>query len=275
MAQLKPRIADLNQTTRRGDRPFAAPGIVMLSVLLLSGCGRAAPPPNAWVPPPSEQQRDIHLIPPIELAQPSQRLGTAIVVLIDTSGSMSQPVADLVGREQPKNVIAREALSQIIKVTADWQRAHKDSTLYMGIINFAGETSTVLPMTPFNAEQARAAIEQIPPPGGGTAIGLALEEGFKKLYETGCIRKHVVCVTDGENTVATPPDLMARQLFAQTKGDVELHFVAFDTSAENFAFLKNVNGNVHEAGDGAQLQKHLVDLYEKRILVEAMPAEKE
>jgi hypothetical protein len=68
---------------------------------------------------------------------------------------------------------------------------------------------------------------------------------------------------------------MARQLFAQTKGDVEIHFVAFDTSARNFAFLKNVNGSVVEAADGAQLQARLVELYEKRILVEAMPAEKE
>lgn len=275
MAQLNLLTADSNQAACRRDRPLAWLWMPVLGVLVLSGCGRAAPPPNAWVSAPKVQERDIHLIPPIELAQPSQRLGTAIVVLIDTSGSMSQPIQDLVGREKPKNVIAQEALSRIIKVTADWQQGHKDSTLYMGIINFAGEAATVLPMAPFNAEQAEAAVEMIPLPGGGTAIGLALEEGFKKLYETGCVRKHVVCITDGENTVATPPDLMARQLYAQTKGDVELHFVAFDTSAEKFAFLKNVNGNVHEAGDGAQLQQHLVDLYEKRILVEAMPAEKE
>lgn len=253
----------------------AALWLCVLGIALIPGCGRAGQAPNAWVEAPKAAQPQGNLIPPIELAAPTQRLGTAIIVLIDTSGSMSQPVRNLGGQEQPKNTIARDALSRIIKVTDDWHKAHKESTLYLGIINFAGETSTVLPMAPFDAAQAQAALDRIPPPGGGTAIGLALEEGFKKLYETGCIRKHVVCVTDGENTVATPPDLMARQLFAQTKGDVELHFVAFDVSPRSFGFLKDVNGNVHEAADGAQLQQHLVDLYEKRILVEAMPAEKE
>lgn len=253
----------------------SATWLFILSMALLAGCGRRQPPQGAQASPPTSQGQGASLLPPIELAQPTQRLGTAIVVLIDTSGSMAEPIRDLTGRPQPKNVIARDALSRIIQVTAEWNKKHADSTLYLGIINFSGVASTVLPMTPFDAAKAQAAIQTIPPPGGGTAIGLALEEGFKKLYETGCIRKHVVCITDGENTVGTPPDLMGRQLFAQTKGDVELHFVAFDVSSSSFAFLKNVNGNIHEAADGAQLQSHLVDLYEKRILLEAMPAEKE
>jgi hypothetical protein len=84
-----------------------------------------------------------------------------------------------------------------------------------------------------------------------------------------------VCITDGENTIGTPPEQVARQLFSQTKGDVDIHFIAFDTSARHFGFLKDVNGTVVEAADGKQLQDQLVDLYEKRILVEAMPAEKE
>ena len=142
-------------------------------------------------------------------------------------------------------------------------------------MNFAGLCSNVLPMGPFDAAQADAAVGKIPQPGGGTAIGLALEEGFKALYATGCIRKHLVCITDGDNTVGAPADLMARQLYAQTKGDVEIHFVAFDTSGRKFAFLAAVNGSVVEAADGAQLQERLVELYEKRILVEAMPAEKD
>jgi hypothetical protein len=130
-------------------------------------------------------------------------------------------------------------------------------------------------MGPFDAAQAAAAVEKSPRPGDGTAIGLALEEGFKSLYATGCLRKHVVCITDGESNVGAPPDAVARQLFSQTQGEVEIHFIAFDTSARQFEFLKDVNGSVVEAADGAQLQARLVELYEKRILVEAMPAENE
>nr|HPM23150.1 hypothetical protein [Phycisphaerae bacterium] len=97
----------------------------------------------------------------------------------------------------------------------------------------------------------------------------ALEAGFKALYASGCVRKYVVCITDGENTVGPPPDRIARQLFAQTGGEVEIHFVAFDTSAAQFAFLKSANGAVVEAADGAQLQARLAEIYEKRILAEA------
>ena len=62
-------------------------------------------------------------------------------------------------------------------------------------------------------------------------------------------------------------------LHEQTGGEVEIHFVAFDTSAGHFAFLKDVNGFVVEAADGAQLDARLADIYEKRILAEAPSAE--
>ena len=215
------------------------------------------------------------LVRPIELPQPSQRLGTAVVVLIDTSGSMAQLVANDTGSQQPKYEIARDALARIVQVTDNWHTAHTDPTLFLGLVSFSSMCKTVLPIAEFDAAQARAALQRVPPPAGGTAIGLAIEEGFKSLYSTGCIRKHLVCVTDGQNTVATPPEIIASQLHAQTKGDVEIHFVAFDTAAGQFDFLKNVNGSVVEAADGSQLESRLVDLYEKRILVEAMPAEKE
>jgi hypothetical protein len=61
---------------------------------------------------------------------------------------------------------------------------------------------------------------------------------------------------------------MARQLYHQTEGAVEIHFVAFDTSSRHFGFLKDVNGHVVEAADGKQLQDQLVQIYDKRIFAE-------
>ena len=84
----------------------------------------------------------------------------------------------------------------------------------------------------------------------------------------------MVCISDGENTAGNPPDYIARILYEQTKGEVEIHFVAFDTSPQKFGFLEKVNGSVVEAADGKQLQARLTDIYEKRILAEAPPAEK-
>jgi Mg-chelatase subunit ChlD len=240
-----------------------------------AGCGRSAPAPVTASPGPPPRPQAAQALPHIDLPQPAQRLGTAVVLLVDISPSMAQNVPDHAGRQRPKNDIAREALQRVMRVTEDWHKQHADQTLELGIVQFDRSCTVILPTGPFDAAKAHAAVEKPPRAGDGTAIGAALEEGFKQLFGTGCIRKHLVCITDGENTIGTPPDQVGRQLFSQTKGDVEIHFIAFNTSAKQFGFLKDVNGTVVEAADGKQLQTQLVDLYEKRILVEAMPAEKE
>lgn len=239
-----------------------------------SGCGRAAPV-SGPAPTSSIKVTKSNLLPPIELPQPSQRLGTAIVIVVDTSGSMEQPVRDHAGHQRPKHEIAREALRKIILFTDAWHQKHMETPLFLGIESFSSVTSESLKIGPFDPSKASEAALHLPHPSGGTAIGKALAAGFQSLYSTGCVRKHLVCITDGNNTVGTPPDLIARQLFLQTHGDVEMHFVAFDTSAKHFGFLKDTGGSVFEAADGEQLQARLTEIYEKRILAEAMPAEKE
>ncbi len=212
---------------------------------------------------------------PIDLPQADQRLCTGVVLLVDTSGSMNQKVRDRGGAEQPKHVIARAAIDRIVAYTDQWQTQHPDRVLHLGVLNFSSSAHTVMPLAAFDAATAAEAATRIPAPGGGTAIGSALQEGFKALYASGCVRKYVVCITDGENTSGPPPDRVARALHGQTEGDVEIHFVAFDTSPAKFAFLSKVNGYVVEAADGAQLDARLADIYEKRILAEAMTLEKE
>ena len=244
--------------------------------LVSSGCGRKPPAPRPVQSATTHRPTPTsNLLPPISLPQPSQRLGTAVVIVIDTSGSMQQTVHDQTGHQRPKHEIARAALTKIIHATDEWQKKHPDSPLFMGISSFSSGTAEVLKIGPFNAVQANHAVAAIPRPAGGTAIGKALAAGFESLYSTGCVRKHLICITDGVNTVGTPPDLMARQLYSQTHGDVEMHFVAFDTSDSHFGFLKSTGGSVVVAADASQLQARLTEIYEKRIFAEAMPAEKE
>jgi len=242
--------------------------------LACGGCGRETTAPvsvgtSAAGPGPASTG-----IAPIDLPSADQRAGTAVVILVDTSGSMKQSVADRGGKARPKFQIARDALDRIIGLTAEWKKAHPDRTLQMGVLTFASSTAVALPLGDFNEAGARAALARIPAPNGGTAIGSAMEEGFKALYRSGCIRKYLICVTDGENTSGLPPDRVARQLHAQTKGEVEIHFVAFDVSARHFDFLKGVNGHVAQASDGEQLQAELKKVYDTRILVEAETPEK-
>ena len=50
------------------------------------------------------------------------------------------------------------------------------------------------------------------------------------------------------------------------------YFVAFDTSPEKFAFLKEAGGDVIGAGTGAELRKALDGIYQGKILAEAPAA---
>lgn len=250
--------------------------VALLVGATVVGCSRAKPSkPAAPRPSAPPQATSGSLLPAIDLPSPSQRLGTAVVILIDTSGSMLQTVRDHSRHQRPKHEIARSALQKIVNTTSDWKSKHPETPLFLGISSFSSVPREVLPIGPFDSAKASHAVLNLPHPAGGTAIGLAMSVGFQSLYSTGCVRKHLVCITDGDNTVGTPPNLMARQLYAQTHGDVEMHFVAFDTSAKHFGYLSTAGGSVVEAADESQLQERLTEIYEKRIFAEAMPAEKQ
>ena len=243
----------------------------ILVLVPISGCGRAPDPsPKKIGPAPMPGTGPVkHGIMPIDLPQGEQKPGAGVVVLVDTSGSMAQAVNDKDGKQRPKNLIARDALERIVQHTAQWKTKNPERPLQMGIYHFSSAVAPVLPMGAFDEAKARTAVAAIPSQGGGTAIGSAVEEGFKALYKSGSTRKYLIVITDGENTAGLPPDRVSRQLFDQTKGDVEIHFVAFDIAARQFQFLNAVNGHVVQAADGGQLQTELTKIYDQRIFAEA------
>ncbi len=253
-------------------------GVVSLACLAVGACGRdSSRPPSspAATPHKSAHGGSYGEANQIPLPQSDQRLCTAVAILLDTSGSMGEKIGDRGGARTPKHKLAGQALERIVLYTGEWRKAHPDRAIQLGVFSFSSSAKQVLPMAEFNLDQAQAALRTIAKPGGGTAIGNALIDAFSALYQSGCVRKYLICITDGENTVGAAPDRVARQLYSQTHGEVEIHFVAFDTSAEKFGFLTEVNGYTVEAADGMQLDSRLSEIYEKRILAEAMPAEKQ
>jgi Mg-chelatase subunit ChlD len=196
-------------------------------------------------------------------------LGAAIAVIVDTSGSMKDPPA---GDARPKFVIAREAIEQMLDATDAFQAKRPDFPIKIGLYSFSSGVEELRPIAPYDRSAVRAALEKLPAPGGGTAIGDAMREARPALYKAGVFRKYLLVVTDGENTRGRDPDRVAREIFSKSEGAVQIYFVAFDTSAEKFGFLKEVGGDVVSAGTGSELRSALDGIYQGKILAEAMDA---
>src|SRR5205085_12277341 len=162
-------------------------------------------------------------------------VGAAVAILLDTSGSMREKVP---GDNRPKYVVANEALEAMLDATDAFIAKRPDFPIKIGLYTFSSSVHTVRPIQPYDRRQIREALASLPRPGGGTAIGDAMTEARPDLYRSGVFRKYLLVVTDGENTNGQPPDRAAREIFEKSEGAVQIYFVAFDTSPEKFAFLK-------------------------------------
>src|SRR5262245_23730986 len=133
------------KTNRCHGRPaqrwlFAVAPALGLALLAL-GCGRQGSVTVTVPARPAPAASGLH---PIDLPKADVRPGAAVVLLIDTSGSMNQSVRDRAGKQRPKYEIAREALERIIEHTAAWKKAHPDRPLQLGIYHFSSSVAQVL-----------------------------------------------------------------------------------------------------------------------------------
>src|SRR3954465_1792233 len=205
-------------------------------------------------------------------AEVDEGLGAAIAILVDTSGSMKDRAP---GDSRPKYLVARESLEAMLDATDAFVARRPDFPIKIGVYSFSSGVRTLRPIRPYDRAAIRATLDGLPRPGGGTAIGEALREARPELYRSGVFRKYLLVVTDGENTSGRDPEDVAREIFRKSEGAVQTYFVAFDTSPEKFAFLKQVGGDVIGAGTGGELRQALDGIYQGKILAEATGGEKE
>jgi Mg-chelatase subunit ChlD len=159
---------------------------------------------------------------------------------VDTSKSMREVAP---GDSRPKAVVAREALEVMFDATEALVAKRPEFAVQVGVYGFSSDASTVLPIQTFDRAAIRDALARLPRPGGGTAIGEAMRTARPDLYRAGVFRKYLLVVTDGENTAGRSPDEVAREIFQKSEHEVQIYFVAFDTSADRFGFLKDVQGD--------------------------------
>jgi Mg-chelatase subunit ChlD len=205
-------------------------------------------------------------------AEVEEGLGAAVAILVDTSGSMKETAP---GDSRSKYAVAQESIESMLDATDAFVARRPDFPIKVGLYSFSSSVRTLRSIQPYDRAAIRQALAGLPRPGGGTAIGDAMREARPDLYRAGVFRKYLLVVTDGENTHGRSPDQVAREIFRKSEGAGQVYFVAFDTSPEKFAFLKDVGGDVIAAGTGAELRTALDGIYQGKILAEAAGGERE
>jgi Mg-chelatase subunit ChlD len=239
-----------------------------LSVSVILGCQPAGHRNDA----PAAAARDRAESDAPYQAEVEEGLGAAVAILVDTSGSMKDRAA---GDSRPKYVVAHEALEAMLDATDAFIARRPDFPIKIGVYSFASSVRTLRPIGPYDRSAVRSTLAMLPRPGGGTAIGDAMRAARPDLYRAGVFRKYLLVVTDGENTNGRNPDDVAREIWRKSEGGVQTYFVAFDTGAEKFAFLKDVGGEAIAAGTGPELRAALDGIYQGKILAEAVDVERE
>jgi Mg-chelatase subunit ChlD len=194
--------------------------------------------------------------------------GLAAVVLVDVSGSMHDRIK---GERRRKIEAAQAAAIDLVGAFTRYATAHPDTPVLVGVHEFSARAGApaareVIPLGMPNPLTAGDAIRAMKT-GGGTPIGDAMAVARLALDLK---RRHLLVVTDGENTDGADPALVASVLEKQPEEvKASLYFVAFDVDAEAFAPVKNAGALLLPAKSGAELAATFDELLSDRILVEA------
>lgn len=135
----------------------------------------------------------------------------AVVLCVDTSGSMR--ATDVT---PTRSAAAAAAVRTFIAGVPDGTR--------LGIVAFSSGAGVVAPLSA-DKEALRTAVDLIPPPNGGTAIGDALTAAARSLPPSG--RRAIVLITDGVNNLGVDPLSVAQQLGAN---GIEIDTVGIGTN---------------------------------------------
>jgi len=206
-------------------------------------------------------------------SSPAAREGLAAAILIDVSGSMKGAVAGEDGRHEAKIDIARRAARDLVDQFARYANEHKDEPVLLGLYEFSQRADEpdfrpILPMGAPDRAHAESALDAVRPEGG-TPIGNAMVAAKRELDATGLSRRHLLVVTDGENTDGFAPERVAAAIARRPEAErPSIYFVAFDVDESKFAKVREAGGLVLAAGNARELNDTLDGLLRGKILIE-------
>jgi Ca-activated chloride channel family protein len=195
----------------------------------------------------------------------------AIAIVYDTSGSMGDVVKDKAGAAEPKYVIANRALGAIVTKLEKFAASggHK---VQAGLFIFRDKGGQeVVKIGPLDPAALRGWIAGFRRPTGGTPLGTVVADAAKALAGIKAGSRHVLVITDGENTVGPAPDALLPGLLGEAakKGaPLQFHFVAFDVDARVFAGVRKLGATLVGAANEMQLNDKISIILEEKILLE-------
>jgi Ca-activated chloride channel family protein len=143
---------------------------------------------------------------PVRAAPPPEK-PTAVVLVLDKSGSMSGPKIEM----------AREAARASIKTLRPIDK--------IGVIAFDETFNWVLPMGPAGDLESKSNLIAQITANGGTKIYQAVQSGFETIVNEQASHKHIILLTDGVSTPGTQEDFprlerdaLAKQVTISTIG---------------------------------------------------------
>lgn len=248
--------------------------IIALLLLAIGRCRDTSPSPGIGrtpEPSPAEARE----IDDALAAGPSAdaREGLAAAIAIDVSGSMNDRVTGEDGRRTRKIDVARRAARDLVEQFAAYADGHPGEVVLIGVYEFSArdrepDARPVIPMGPPDRSRADAALARLEP-RGGTPIGRAMVAAKHALDATGVSRRHLLVVTDGENTDGLRPELVAAAIGRRPEAErPSIYFVAFDIEARWFNGVRDAGGLVLPAANARELNDTLDMLLQGKILLE-------
>jgi Mg-chelatase subunit ChlD len=251
----------------RGRRRCRGVAKLVIAALFVLASARACTD-GREAPDPAEVARQIDAQLSGSGARGEPREGIAAVVLMDVSRSMDERLPD----GERKISVARRATVELVRQFHSYAAAHPEEPVLLGLFEFSANagasTREIVPLSRPDVAAAEAAVSRMRA-DGGTPIGEAMVAGKLALDRAGLSRRHLLVVTDGENTDGVPPEAVMAALGRRPEAErASVYFVAFDIAASRFNAVRETGGLVLEAANAIELTQTLDTLLTGKILVE-------
>ncbi|HEY4328867.1 MAG TPA: vWA domain-containing protein, partial [Phycisphaerae bacterium] len=201
-------------------------------------------------------------------ASANRKEGTAVYLLMDVSGSMSESVPNAEGAQEQKLAIAKRAAIGVAESVAKYAGEDKSRDIRLGIARFSDSFNEIIPLEKVDAKRAGEAINKLHA-AGGTAIGNAVKRAQEALDASGLKHQHILIMTDGENTSGVSPSSVAAAINALPEElRPSVYVVAFDVNAAVFSSVKDQGWQIFSAANGKELGQQLDEVVGGHILIE-------